>query len=450
MKTIQATLAAAWLTASLALAVPSEINYQGVLTDSQGNLVNGNQTMSLKIYDSSTGGTLLYSENLGTVPVNNGVYNFTFGANGTSNALTTETVATTNGTSTSFQKVLTASSVVAGSVSVSDGTYTWDQMNGSSNENEFGVAYSTALRRVTATYYNGAPAAGRTITATYRAPVSGISGALDGNSQPWVDITVNGTNQTPRQKLLTVPFALRAIQSEVKSASQSSRLSEEIMNLTNAVTQTCGVTYSGISSRLNSTGTAIGLVTSLTNRWIYGGGELVGVDYGSAGKLILGSTIFFTQQYRNHNGYIKYTYTDSTTSEKTWSGFIDNGVVSYANPYPEKKVRYINATAIAQGGNDGPFANMNGFSAFTLEEASISFTANLIAKKIFVNPQAEQSSFTKTFLSIHLQDGSKIEGQWNQWLDLTNVSSISTITIGGTLKNASNLDLQSIKIISTK
>jgi hypothetical protein len=210
MKTTQATLAAAWLTASLALAVPSEINYQGVLTDSQGNLVNGNQTMSLKIYDSSTGGTLLYSEDLGTVPVNNGVYNFTFGANGTSNALTTETVATTNGTASTFQKVLSASTVVAGSVTVTDGNYTWDQTNGSSNENDFGVAYSTALRRVTATYYNGAPATGRTITATYRTPASGISTALAGDSQPWAEISVNGTVQTPRQKVLMVPFAAKA------------------------------------------------------------------------------------------------------------------------------------------------------------------------------------------------------------------------------------------------
>ena len=210
MKLIQATLATAWLTASLALAVPSEINYQGVLTDSQGNLVNGNQTMSLKIYDSPTGGTLLYSEDLGTVPVNNGVYNFTFGANGISNALTTETIATTNGTASTFQKVLSASTVVAGSVTVTDGNYTWDQTNGSSNENDFGVSYNTGLRRVTVNYYNGAPVAGKTISASYRAPSVGISGAIDGSNQPWIETVINGTPQSPRQKVLTIPFALSA------------------------------------------------------------------------------------------------------------------------------------------------------------------------------------------------------------------------------------------------
>jgi hypothetical protein len=60
------------------------------------------------------------------------------------------------------------------------------------------------------TYFNGAPAAGRTITATYRTPASGISGALAGDNQPWAEITVDGVAQVPRQKILTVPFAVVA------------------------------------------------------------------------------------------------------------------------------------------------------------------------------------------------------------------------------------------------
>ena len=54
----------------------------------------------------------------------NGVYAFQFGATGTSNTLVVETVATTDGTSSTFQSVLVNSPVVAGSVSVTDGTYT--------------------------------------------------------------------------------------------------------------------------------------------------------------------------------------------------------------------------------------------------------------------------------------------------------------------------------------
>ena len=193
-------------------ATPSEINYQGVLTDQQGNPINGVRAMQIKIYDAPTGGTLLYSEDLGNVQVQDGIYSFAFGANGTSNALTTETIAIANGTVSTFQKVLAAPTVVAGSVTVTDGTYTWDQANGSSNENDFSVAYSPNLRRVTVTYYNGNPAAGKTITAKFRAPGLGISGALAEDNQPWIEVSLAGVAQAPRQKVLTVPFASIASQ----------------------------------------------------------------------------------------------------------------------------------------------------------------------------------------------------------------------------------------------
>jgi hypothetical protein len=188
-------------------AAPSEINYQGVLTDQQGNPINGIRAMQIKIYDAPTGGTLLYSEDLGNVPVQDGIYSFAFGANGTSNALTTETIAIANGTVSTFQKVLAAPTVVAGSVTVTDGTYTWDQTNGSTNENDFSVAYSPNLRRVTVTYYSGAPAAGKTISASFRSPNSGIASSIADISNAWAEVSIGGTAQNPRQKVLAVPFS---------------------------------------------------------------------------------------------------------------------------------------------------------------------------------------------------------------------------------------------------
>lgn len=193
--------------AMAAQAVPSDINYQGVLTDSQSQPVTGTRAMSIKLYDAATSGTPLYTEDLGTVSVTDGVFSFEFGTSGTSNAEQSDTVATTDGSASSFQKVLSASPVVAGSVSVSDGTYTWSQSAGSSNEDDFSVVYSTNLRRVTVNYLNGAPAAGRTITTFFMCPSSGISGALAGDNQPWAEITIDDVAQVPRQKILTVPFA---------------------------------------------------------------------------------------------------------------------------------------------------------------------------------------------------------------------------------------------------
>jgi len=188
------------------ISTPGAINYQGVLLES-GQPVNGTRTISIKLFDSAIGGTELYSENMGNVTVTNGVFSVEYGASGTSNALTSETVATTNGTASTFQKVLSPTTVVAGSVTVTDGTYTWDQTNGSSNENDFGVVYNASLRRVTVNYYNGAPDSGKTITAKFRAPGSGITGALAEDNQPWIEVSLAGVAQTPRQRVLTVPFA---------------------------------------------------------------------------------------------------------------------------------------------------------------------------------------------------------------------------------------------------
>jgi hypothetical protein len=191
--------------------VPSLINYQGRLTDANGAAVTGNKNFSINIFDAATAGNLLYTETIGAVNLDsNGVYSFQFGSAGTSNTQVTETVATTNGTGTTFQKVLANSPVVAGSVNITDGTYTWSQSAGSSNEDDFGVAYSTSLRRVTVNYYNGAPAADRVITATYRYGTSGITGALNSGAEHWMAISVDGTPQAARQRVLAVPFAQRA------------------------------------------------------------------------------------------------------------------------------------------------------------------------------------------------------------------------------------------------
>jgi formylglycine-generating enzyme required for sulfatase activity len=66
----------------LAAQVPSLINYQGRLTDGLGNLVSGNRTMAVRLYDAASGGNLTYEESLGMVSVANGTYSFQFGASG--------------------------------------------------------------------------------------------------------------------------------------------------------------------------------------------------------------------------------------------------------------------------------------------------------------------------------------------------------------------------------
>ena len=210
MKTIlplSLLISAVTITASLA-TVPSLINYQGRLTDSGGEPVTGSRSFTLSIYDASTSGVLLYTENIGVVTLDaKGIYSFQFGGTGTSNSLTSEAVGTTDGTATTFPKVLDNAPIVADSLSVTDGTYTWSQTAGSSNDNEFGVVYSEAQGRVTVIYYTAAPAAGAEITATYRHGTTGVTGALSGAGEQWLELSVDGTPQATRDRVLAVPFA---------------------------------------------------------------------------------------------------------------------------------------------------------------------------------------------------------------------------------------------------
>ena len=194
-----------------ALSIPAENNFQGVLLDGSGNGVTGTRAMTLKLYDAAIGGNLLYTEDLGNVSVNKGVYSFNFGTNGTGNPKVTEIVAIASGTNSTFQKVLGNTNVVTGSVSVTDGTYSWDQINGPSDGGvNFDASYSTSLRRITVNYYNGAPPAGRIVRVTYRSPSAGLAGILANENNPWLEVAVNGVTQSPRQKLLAVPFAMWA------------------------------------------------------------------------------------------------------------------------------------------------------------------------------------------------------------------------------------------------
>ena len=114
----------------VAFAVPSDINYQGRLSDTNGNPVTGDVTMGVKLYDAQTGGSEIYSEDIGTVTLDeNGVYSFQFGASGDSTVTKTETIISSDGTSTDYTGNFT-SLPVDGSVSVSDGTYSWNEVDG--------------------------------------------------------------------------------------------------------------------------------------------------------------------------------------------------------------------------------------------------------------------------------------------------------------------------------
>ena len=199
------------LTLATAVAeVPSLINYQGRLVTADGTAQSGQKSFLLEVFDAASGGSLLYREDVGNITLGDGgVYSFQFGATGTSNTEITETIGT-GGEGVLYQQVLSNLPVVANSVSVSDGTYTWSQSAGSSNEDDFNASFSTNLNRITVNYFSGAPNDGRSIDVTYRYQAEGITGALSSGGEHWLQLTIDGDVQATRERVLAVPFALRA------------------------------------------------------------------------------------------------------------------------------------------------------------------------------------------------------------------------------------------------
>jgi uncharacterized protein YjbI with pentapeptide repeats len=64
--------------------VPTLVNFQGTLLNSQGQPFTGNVQASLKVFGSSAGANEIYSESIGAISVTNGLYGFRFGSGGSS------------------------------------------------------------------------------------------------------------------------------------------------------------------------------------------------------------------------------------------------------------------------------------------------------------------------------------------------------------------------------
>lgn len=136
--------------------VPSLINYQGRLTDSNGAPVTGSKNFAISIYDAATGGNLLYEETIGAVTLDaNGVYSFQFGSAGTSNTQVTETIGTTAGSTLTYTKTLTNTPVVNNSITVTDGTNSWSQSVGNPGVGATATANTIVGFVIGATITNG-------------------------------------------------------------------------------------------------------------------------------------------------------------------------------------------------------------------------------------------------------------------------------------------------------
>ena len=206
MKKLSLALSLAFGTTAFA-EVPALINYQGRLVNGVGNPVTGSKEFKLDIYDSQTEGTLIYQETLPNITLDeDGAYSFQFGA-GESRSETSVIVATGDGEAAFFQKVFEETPV--GVISVTDGTNTFNTGDVPTGEEPFNFTYTASLKRLNLVC-NEPPAEGVKFTATFRYAESGIVGALGSAAEHWMEVTIGGEKQEPRQRLVAVPFALKA------------------------------------------------------------------------------------------------------------------------------------------------------------------------------------------------------------------------------------------------
>ena len=218
MKKLSLALSLAFGTTAFA-EVPALINYQGRLVNSVGNPVTGSKEFKLDIYDSQTEGTLIYQETLADITLDeDGAYSFQFGA-GESRSETSVLVATGDGEAAFFQKVFEETPV--GVISVTDGTNTFKTGDVPTGDEPFSFTYTASLKRLNLVC-NEPPAEGVNFTATFRYAESGIMGALGSAAEHWMEVTIGGEKQEPRQRLVAVPFALRAgVSSKVDKAQRN-------------------------------------------------------------------------------------------------------------------------------------------------------------------------------------------------------------------------------------
>jgi len=80
-KFFEHTLATLLVMAAMALGqIPMTVNYQGILRDAGGTLINGNQNLTFRIYTAATGGAALWTETQNNVPVRRGIFNVVLGS----------------------------------------------------------------------------------------------------------------------------------------------------------------------------------------------------------------------------------------------------------------------------------------------------------------------------------------------------------------------------------
>ncbi len=291
------------------------------------------------------------------------------------------------------------------------------------------------------TYYNGAPAAGKTISATYRTPSAGVSGAIGNGGQPWLETTLNGTAQTPRQKVLTVPFASRSKIADSVS-SENPKTQTDVKHLSNLIQRVnlTGIPMPGHYADSTSGGSVSGINSSFlegsTATWLsaskkYSSAILLNPptsnfgDVGAWGWAVMARTSVNAQVSRitgtmslgnlyYNNAEIRFVYSDNSTQ-----GFSrGSGSFDITNPSPNKPVKsveYYGGTSSMQSQR----ATISNFVSYPVANQKRFVDINLSSQGIIAsNICLVTDSMEPQKITFQVQSGSWISQEFNSNQDI--------------------------------
>lgn len=394
--------------------VPSLINYQGRLTDSNGAPVTGSKNFSLSIFDAEVSGNLLYAENLGNVVLDdNGIYAFSFGSAGTRDVQVIENIETTNESTSIYNKTLSNSPVVPGSASVTDGVFSWNEVTGNpgiqaaatasvvsgfvvgATITNAGDAYTSpplvtisgngsgataeatvsggTVTEITITSagsgyttgatitiapppspfivdytgstvtvsYDPAPPAGRPLAITYTYVANGLQDALGSTPEHWLQLSIDGVTQSPRQRILAVPFAL--------ASARDAEFDVRIENAFSSMERILALSHTTNTRTIDG-----GNLDEIVNGQISSGNGTIDLD----GEYVRTTTIHANDWGSNLN--VTFHYLDNTTSTVSLSIGSAHYTRTFSNPDVGKRVNIIRAEG---------FPNVQTMNAVVLRQA---------------------------------------------------------------------------------
>ena len=184
------------------------INYQGRLVGDDGNPINASWDVEVKVFGDEASQEAVYTEVISSVPINNGLYSFSFGADGVGVRTNDETISYGDGVTKVFN-LTPRKQIVAGSVTITDGTYSWNDSTGASDASNFIGSVNIPDNNVSAIYFNEAPANDVGIMVTYDYTVQSLQEVLKDYNSCFVQVQI-GQYSFSKEPLSYVPFALRS------------------------------------------------------------------------------------------------------------------------------------------------------------------------------------------------------------------------------------------------